>query len=231
MAAARALSDRMLAVAGRSGLKMRVALSDMGQVLGREAGNALEVRAVIRLLRGQAGCPRLLSLSLALAAELLCLGGLAPSEDEAMRMLRGVLASGEAAERFGRMVAALGGPVDLLDRPDAYLASAPVQREVPAPESGYLETMDVRAVGQAVVQLGGGRTRPDQYIDPAVGLSAVIGVGDRIERGQPLAVVHARNDADAQAAVDSFLAAISISGTRPEPVPLLLWHEPSGLPA
>lgn len=228
MPAARALSDRMLAVAGRSGLKMRVALTDMGQVLGREAGNALEVRAVIDLLRGNAGCPRLLSLSLELAAELLCLGGLAHDRDEARRSLRAALASGEAAERFGRMVAALGGPADLLDRPDAYLARAPVQQDVPAPESGFLEAMDVRAVGQVVVGLGGGRMRPEQSIDPAVGLSAVAGVGEKVERGQPLAVVHARTAAEAQSAVDSFLPAIRISGKRPDAVPLIAWHQPTG---
>ena len=231
MSAARALADRMLAVAGRSGLKMRVALTDMGQVLGRDAGNALEVRAVIDLLRGKAGCPRLLSLGLDLAAELLCLGGLARDSDAAMHSLRAALASGEAAERFGRMVAALGGPVDLLDRPDSYLARAPVQQEVPAPEAGFLKVMDVRAVGQVVVELGGGRTRPDQSIDPSVGLSAVAGVGDSLELGQALAVVHARSPAEAQSAVDSFLRAIRISGTCPDPVRLLIWHEPAGLPA
>ena len=224
LAAARALSDRMLAVAEGSGLTLRVALSDMGQVLGREAGNALEVRAVLDLLRGHGGCPRLRELTLALASELLCLGGLAADAADADRRLRHALASGAAADRFARMVAALGGPNDLLERPQAYLPQAPVQRPVLAFGDGYVAALDVRALGQAVVDLGGGRTHPGQALDHAVGLAAVVGCGGRIEPGQPLAIVHARCEADAQVAVDAVRRAYTIEAVPPPPVPLLQWH-------
>ena len=224
LAAARALSDRMLAVAEGSGLTLRVALSDMGQVLGREAGNALEVRAVLDLLRGHGGCPRLRELTLALAGELLCLGGLAADAADADRRLRHALASGAAADRFARMVAALGGPTDLLERPQAYLPQAPVQRPVLAVGDGYVAALDVRALGQAVVDLGGGRTHPGQALDHAVGLAAVVGRGGRIEPGQPLAIVHARCEADAQVAVDAVRRAYTIEAAPPPPVPLLQWH-------
>lgn len=225
-AAARALSDRMLAVAEGSGMQLRVALSDMGQVLGREAGNALEVRAVLDLLRGRDGCPRLRDLTLALAGELLCLGGLARDPDDADGRLRQALASGAAAERFARMVAALGGPVDILERPDAWLPQAPLRRAVPASADGYVAALDVRALGQVVVDLGGGRRHPGQALDHAVGLAAVVGRGSRIEPGQPLAVVHARCEADADAAVDAVRRAFTISDAAPAPVPLLQWHMP-----
>jgi thymidine phosphorylase len=226
LASAQALSDRMLAVAAGSGLDLRVALSDMGQVLGREAGNALEVRAVLDLLCGRGGCPRLLDLSLALGSELLCLGGLAGDRDEAALRLRQALDSGAAAERFARMVAALGGPTDLLERPGAWLAAAPVQQAVLADREGHVAALDVRALGQVVVELGGGRSHPGQALDHAVGLADVLGRGIRIECGQPLAIVHARCEADALRAADAVRRAFSIDDTAPLPVPLLHWHLP-----
>ena len=173
LAAAGALSDRMLAVAAGCGLSLRVALSDMGQVLGRDAGNALEVRAALDLLSGRGGCARLRDLTLALGSELLCLGGLARDTDEAGGRLQLALASGAAAECFGRMVAALGGPNDLLERPDACLPKAPVQYAVLASADGYVAALDVRALGQVVVELGGGRKYPGQALDHTVGLAAV----------------------------------------------------------
>ncbi|HEY8328973.1 MAG TPA: thymidine phosphorylase, partial [Rhodanobacter sp.] len=193
MAAARALAERMLATAAGTGISLRVAFSDMGQVLGREAGNALELRAVLDLLRGRDDNPRLRALSLELAAELLCMGGLARDRGEADRRVRTALDSGAAAERFARMVSALGGPADLLERPDAHLAVAPIQRAVLASESGHVAAVNVRALGQVVVDLGGGRTQPEQALDHAVGLAEVIGRGDAVDAGQPLAIVHARS--------------------------------------
>lgn len=224
LAAARALADRILAVAEGSGLKLRVALSDMGQVLGREAGNALEVRAVLDLLCGRGGCSRLRDLTLALSSELLCLGGLARDSADAGRRLRLALASGAAAECFARMVAALGGPSDVLEKPDTYLPQAPVQRPVLASEDGYVAALDVRALGQAVVELGGGRKHPGQSVDHAVGLAAVVGRGSRIEPGQPLAIVHARCATDAEVAVDTVRRAFRIEAKPPPPVPLLRWY-------
>lgn len=222
--AAVAMSDRMLAVAANSGMQVRVALSDMGQVLGREAGNALEVRAAVDLLCGRGGCPRLLELTLALAGELLCMGGLARDRADAARRLRTALASGAAAERFARMVGALGGPVEILEQPDACLPRAPVQRPVPAREAGHVAAIDVRSLGLAVVDLGGGRRQAGQAVDHAVGLSGVAGRGCRVEPGEPLAIVHARCEADAQRAVVAVRAAFAIRDRAPPAVPLLRWH-------
>ena len=222
-AAAQALAARMRAVAAGSGLALGVALSDMGQVLGREAGNALEVRAILDLLCGRTACPRLHALTLALAAELLCLGGLAADRSAAAQRLQRALDSGAAAERFARMVAALGGPVDLLEHPQRHLAAAPLQQRVPATDDGFIQAIDVRALGECVVDLGGGRRTPGAAIDPAVGLGAVRGRGERVARGDALAVVHARSVGAAEAAAARVQAAFRLGGEAPAAVPLYRW--------
>src|SRR6218665_1963314 len=135
---ARELAESIVAVGGGAGLKIRALVTDMNEVLGFEAGNALEIRETIRYLRGEAREPRLHEVALALAAEMLVLGGLAPDAAAARVQLQAGLDSGAAAEKFSRMVAELGGPADLLDRPDAYLAAAPVVVPVPAPRAGRL---------------------------------------------------------------------------------------------
>ena len=226
MPAARDLAERMLATAQGTGLALRVVFSDMDQLLGREAGNALELRAVLDLLRERGNNPRLCALTLELAVELLCIGGLCEDRGEAGQRVRVALSSGAAAECFARMVAALGGPADLLERPDAYLRVAPVQRAVLASASGHVAAVDVRALGQVVVDLGGGRTHPGQAIDRAVGLAEVSGRGDAVQAGQPLAIVHART-AEAAAMVEARVRqAFRIGSEAPSSVPLWQWHTP-----
>jgi len=222
-AQARALAQRMQAVAAGSGLRLGVALTDMGQVLGREAGNALEVRAIIDLLTGGASSPRLQGLTLALSAEMLCLGGLAADRDAAMMRLRGALDSGAAAERFARMVAALGGPRDLLEHPARYLPRAPVLRAAKATSEGFIQAIDVRALGDCVVDLGGGRRVCDAPVDHAVGLAAVRERGERVVRGETLAVVHARREADADAIAARVREAFVLGAEAPASVPPWRW--------
>ncbi len=225
MAAARALAERMLATAQGTGIDLRVVFSDMGQVLGREAGNALELRAALDLLRGRGNNARLRALTLELGAELLCMGGLSGDRGEADEHVRMALDSGAAAERFARMVSALGGPSNLLEGPDLHLATAPIQRAVPASESGHVAAIDVRALGEVVVNLGGGRAHPGQAIDHAVGLAEVIGRGDAIEAGQPLAIIHARSADAADRAGAQVRQAFHIASGQPPAVPLWQWHK------
>nr|WP_244754399.1 thymidine phosphorylase [Rhodanobacter sp. B2A1Ga4] len=226
VAAARDLAERMLATARGTSLDVRVVFSDMDQLLGREAGNALELRAVLDLLRDRGDNPRLRALTLELAAELLCMGGLSRDRADAGRRVRAALSSGAAAERFARMVSALGGPTDLLERPDAYLESALVQRVVPASASGHVAAVDVRALGQVVVDLGGGRTHLGQAIDHAVGLAEVVGRGDLVDAGQPLAIIHARTVPAADKAEASVRQAFRIAPEAPPCAPLWQWHAP-----
>jgi thymidine phosphorylase len=221
--AARGLADRLLTVARDCGMTPRAMLSDMGQVLGRDAGNALEVAAVIELLCERRGCPRLQRLVLAQASALLRLGGLAESDEEAERLLDHAWSSGAAAEKFARMVAALGGPRDLLERPSAHLPGAPVRLPVAASRGGVVALIDVRALGGVVVALGGGRRRPDQAIDHAVGLSHVLGRGETVRAGDPLAIVHARTPMAGAAAAADAAAAFTIDDRAPELPELYRW--------
>ena len=195
-AQARALADRLVAVARAAGLPASALLTDMSQPLATAVGNALELRLVLRLLRGERAEPRLLAVTLALGVEMLLQGRLASDRADAERRLRDALSSGRAAERFARMVALLGGPRDLLEREDAHLADAPCIAPVFPLQEGVVAAIDARALGLTVVALGGGRSRAGARIDPRVGLARIAAIGTRVGRDAPLAWVHAA-DADA----------------------------------
>ena len=218
---ARALAQSLVSVARGAGLPARALITDMNQVLGTAAGNALEVQEAIDFLKGTAQDPRQREVTLALAAELLHLGGLATSAAQARTKAERALDSGAAAERFARMVARLGGPADVLRQPG--LAAAPVRLHAPALRSGWLAQIDVRALGLAVVALGGGRARPGQAVDPRVGLSAVLALGAEVVAGQPLATVHAADEDAAQAAVRALQQAMSVADAPPAVSPVV--HE------
>ncbi len=209
--AAMALAESLVEVAAGAGLPTRALITDMNQVLGTSAGHALEVRESIAFLTGAAREPRLLALTLALAAQMLNLAGLADSVAEGERLARRALDSGAAAERFARMVAALGGPRDVLT--DAALPTAPLRIRLLAARAGVVAAMDTRAIGLAVVALGGGRARARDPIDLRVGFSELLPIGAQVERHQPLAVVHAASDAAAEAALHDLAAAMTIADT------------------
>ncbi|MBI2750578.1 MAG: thymidine phosphorylase [Burkholderiales bacterium] len=205
------LAHNIVSVAGGAGLKTTALVTDMNQVLGTTVGNALEVAEALRYLRGDGVRePRQHAITLALGAELLVLGGLAANTLDATHQLQASLDSGAAAERFARMVAALGGPSDLLEHPDAHFAPAPVQVPVPAPRSGVLSAMQTRDVGLAVVELGGGRHRAEDTIDARVGLSQVLPLGTRLAAAEPIAWVHAADTASAAHAVAQLQAACTL---------------------
>lgn len=211
-----ALAESIVTVATGAVMPTVALLTDMNEVLGRTAGNALEVRESIDFLTGAGHDPRLYEVTAALSAELLVLGGLCPDTASARARFDEAIASGAAAERFGRMVTALGGPADLMENPGRYLASAPVVREVHADRSGAVAAIDTRALGVAVVALGGGRSRVQDPIDPAVGLSAVAGLGAAAgPQSGPLAIVHARSEDEAEAAADAVRAAFTITDSAP----------------
>jgi thymidine phosphorylase len=200
---------------------MSALLTDMSQPLARSAGNALELREAIAMLRGEASDARLLEVTLALGAEVMRLGGLVPDESSARAALSRSLASGTAAERFSRMVASLGGPADILERSDAYLAKAPVVADVASPRDGVIAVIDTRAVGFAVVALGGGRTAPEQSVDHAVGFDGLLPVGTAVRKGEPLARVHAARAEAAKAAATTLIKAFAIADRAPEAPPLV----------
>jgi thymidine phosphorylase len=213
IASARGLARSIVDVAGGAGLACSALLTDMDQCLGATAGNALETAEAVAVLKGEPADLRLVEVTLALAAEALAQGGLAPDAEEGRRHAEAALASGAAAERFARMVRALGGPTDLLDRPERHLVSAPVVRPVRPDGRGYVTSVDVRTLGLAVVELGGGRRRAGDEIDPRVGLGAVRGLGAAVGHGEaPLCLVHATDEASAEAAVARVRAAFIVAG-------------------
>ena len=206
------LAHSIVAVANGAGLKATALITDMNQVLGHTVGNALEMREAMDYLTGNgAREPRLHAVTLALGAEMLVLGGLAANTQAAHSQLQTALDSGAAADRFARMVAALGGPADLLERPDVYLTAAPVVMPVPAPRTGILTSLQTRDIGIAVVELGGGRRQAGDAIDLRVGLSAVHALGTPVTKGEPLAFIHAADQASAQRAVAQVQAAVHIA--------------------
>ncbi len=205
---ARALARSLVDVAQQAGLPTVALLTDMEQPLGSSVGNALEVQEAIHFLTGQAQEPRLREVTLALSAHLVWLGGLAPDLSSARQRVEAVLRSGEAADRFARMVALLGGPADVLRKPD--LTRAKVRRDVLSPMTGCISHFDTRALGLAVVELGGGRRRVGDAIEPSVGFSELLPLGCAVQRGQALAQVHAADDAAAQRACAALLAACRV---------------------
>jgi thymidine phosphorylase len=216
------LARAIVAVARGNGLECEALLTDMDQVLGRTAGNAVEVREALGVLtHPRAAEPRLVEVTLALCATLLRLGGLHDSDDAARAAAADALDSGAAAERFSRMCAALGGPADLLDDPDRHLPRAPHALEVFPAAPGRVRAVAVRDVGVSVLELGGGRLREDEGIDHAVGLVDVAGLGEEVGEGaRPLAVVHARDEAGAQRAAERLRAAFEV-GSEPASLPPL----------
>jgi thymidine phosphorylase len=218
-AMARELADSIVAVASGAGLPTTSLITDMDQVLGTTVGNALEVaEAVAYLTDARTREPRLHDVVLALAAEMLVLGRLAETHAEARVKAEACLVDGRGAEIFARMVAALGGPTDIVERTAHHLPRAREVRACTAARAGMVAGMDARAVGLVVVSLGGGRRRASDTIDPAVGLSDVVGVGRTVAAGDPLALVYAADDAAADAAVAALRQAIRIEDMAP-PVP------------
>ncbi len=213
MATARALAGALVATANGAGCKTMACITDMDQPLADAAGNALEIRAVIDAFTSGEGA--LYTLSLALAGECLALAGIAPERAAA------AFASGKAAEHFSRMVAAQGGPADLLAHPDLYLPRAPVVRAVPAPQAGFVAAIDATVLGQAVVGLGGGRQVASDRIDPRVGLAGLARLGTEIAAGAPLAFVHAADENAADRAAQQVLSAYHLAADAPPAAPLI----------
>jgi len=212
------LARLMVAIGQRSGRQTIALLSDMNQPLGNAVGNALEVREAIDTLHG-GGPEDFREHCLVAAAHMLMLGRKAGSLDEARAKAEEALVSGQAWGRFKQLVQAQGGDVRVVEEPDR-LPEAPLKEIVPAPQSGYLAVINAREVGETSVQLGAGRVKKGDPIDPAVGIVVHRKVGDRVEQGQPLFTVHASSQEKLDAAVERLLAAHQFSAEPVEPLPL-----------
>lgn len=219
------LARSLVEVAIGAGMPATALITDMNQPLASAAGNAVEVRNAADFLTGKARDSRLLEVILALAAEMLVSGGLETNADEAVIRALAALEDGSAAERFNRMVAELGGPTDFLSDPDRHLAKAPVISALVAGREGYVSGYDTRGVGMSVVALGGGRTRPGDPVDHAVGLTGLLPIGTRVEKDTQLALVHARTEDQVAMVQQQLRAAVRLSATAPEITPVILGRQ------
>ncbi|MBV4368995.1 thymidine phosphorylase [Erwinia phyllosphaerae] len=215
------LAQSIVGVANGAGCKTTALLTDMNQVLASSAGNALEVREAVHFLTGAYRNPRLLEVTMALSAEMLISGGLATDNDDAVSKLQAVLDNGRAAEVFSRMVAAQKGPADFVDNLDRYLPAPMLSKAVYADRPGVVSAMDTRALGMAVVAMGGGRRRASDAIDYSVGLSEMAQLGDHVDGQRPLAVIHAASEAGWQEAAAAVKQAITLAEKSSPPTPVI----------
>jgi thymidine phosphorylase len=219
---ARMLARSLVDVATGAGCPTVALLTDMNEPLASAAGNALEVANALRFLTGEEVDGRLWDVAVALGGELLARAGLASDPDAGAARMAEAFRSGAAAERFARMVAALGGPADILENHPRHLRRAPVTGEVTAEAAGHVAAIDGRALGYAVVELGGGRRRTADPIDHAVGFEGLLGLGAAVEPGAPLARLHASDDAAFARAAARLRAAYRIAEAPPLATPLIL---------
>ncbi|MEP3428417.1 MAG: thymidine phosphorylase [Roseibium sp.] len=207
---ARALAESLVLVANGAGLRTTALLTDMNECLASAAGNAVEMQNAVDFLKGSAIDNRLWDVTVAQGGELLASGGLAETAEVGCTMMRQAFESGSAAEKFAQMVHGLGGPSDFMEKTELYLANAPVEAPIYADQSGTVTGVDARAIGVAVVELGGGRKAAADVIDHSVGLTSLAGIGNTVDADAPLAIVHAKSEADAERAAVAIRAAYAV---------------------
>ncbi len=217
-----ALANTMIALGAARGCPTVALITAMDRPLGIACGNALEVIESIAGLRGE-GPADLMELTFALGVEMLLLAGLDTDAVAARRRLEQTIVSGRALELFAKMVAAQGGDASTIEHPER-LARAPIQRDVLAQRDGVVTQVEPRALGRAIIDLGGGRRVATDKVLPDVGLEVPVKPGQRVAKGDRLAVVHARAAEDAARAVISVQAAISIGEGAVAPLPLISWR-------
>ena len=216
------LARSLVSVANGAGCRTSALLTDMNQSLASSAGNALEVKSALTVLKNESGEERLLEVTLALGSNLLVNAGIFSDEDTARESLEESLSSGKAAEIFGRMITALGGPIDFVEKSDEYLPVAENILDFPSPSSGYLKSVNGRILGQAVIELGGGRKQADDKLDLSVGLDQFIRIGKNVEQGDPILRIHSSNDLDMDRAKNLLSEAFQFSENPVESNPLIL---------
>lgn len=218
---ATALAQSIANVANGAGVKTQAIITDMNQVLGSTAGNALEMKETVNYLTGKQREPRLHQVTCELASAMLINTGIAESREQAIEKIELALSSGEAAELFNKMIAALGGPLDFIENPWASMSKAKKVIDIVSPSSGYIQSMQTRDIGMAVVGLKGGRTANGQQIDHSVGFDRILPIGTLVNRGDVIARVHAQDLSSAQIAQQQYNKAIVVSDSEIVPEPII----------
>ena len=193
----------------------------MNQILGSTVGNAVEMQEVVDYLTGNYREKRLHAVTMELAIMMLQVVGIEKDRNKAEEKIMQALSSGRAAAIFEKMVAALGGPSDIIDNPGKYLKSAKIIKPILAENTGYIAEMKTRDIGMAVVELGGGRVSHTQDIDHSVGLTDIVPLGSQVKKGEQIALIHANSEAEAKRGSSQYLKALSIDSNKPEPQPVI----------
>lgn len=217
---ARRVAALMAGIGKSAGCTVHAYITQMGQPLGRAVGHANEIRESIEVLRGE-GPADVRELTLTLGSDMLVLARIAKNTDEARQKLIEVLDSGAALERFADVVVSQGGDRKCIDDPSCLAISDEIH-EITAPQAGWLQYDDCRAIGEACLLLGGGRTRQEDEIDPSVGLEILAKSGDKLEAGQPWCLVHANKGRGLEAATERLQSAVSIHQEEVQPMELIL---------
>ena len=215
------LARSIVATAAEADLATHALITDMNECLGSTAGNALEIAESVRFLRNEERESRLDEVVMALTAQMLVVGGVETNTDAALTKVDESVTSGRAAEIFGRMVHALGGPADIVDSYADHLPKANLQQAVFAETSGYVSTVDAFAIGNAIIELGGGRRTMSDELDLSVGLSDVAPIGTPVDDKVPLAVVHANSAESAELAASIVRQAVTVSDAAPADRPVI----------
>ena len=225
MEQAQRLAHSIIGTAKSAGLNIHVLITDMNETLGLCAGNAVEIRESVAYLTNSHREPRLDEVVLALCAEMLVLTGLEDDRETAKQRADVAVTSGKAAEIFARMVAALGGPADFVEQPARYLPTATVSAPILPRVAGYLAAVDARAIGNAIIELGGGRRRADDTLDLSVGFSDMVSIGAQVDKERPIAVAHGRSASDVEQATSNLNDAYTIAQSPPPPPPRPVVYE------
>ena len=217
---ARELAQSIIGTAGKAELPTHAILTDMNEVLGLTAGNALEIAEAMRYLRNESREPRLDAVVMALCAEMLVVGGIEADRAAARQRCEQAVTSGRAAEIFQKMTAALGGPADFVERYEKYLPRAPIVR--PVYGEGVISAVNTRAVGNAIIELGGGRRKVGEQLDLSVGFSDIAPIGTRLDAATPIAVIHAASEDAADAAERNLRHAVATTESAPPERPVIV---------
>lgn len=218
---AKALAQSIVNVANGAGVPTQAIITDMNQVLGATAGNALEMAETVKYLNGSLREPRLHAVVVSLAKAMLVSAKVADNEEQALTKINHALSSGAAAEKFNKMIHALGGPSDFMEDPWRSMERANCIQDIIALDHGYINGMQTRDIGLAVVGLKGGRTANGQQIDHTVGFDRLLPTGTLVNRGDVLARVHAKDEDAALRASQQYLAALDIGEKQADQVPVI----------
>lgn len=212
---AKALAESIVGVATGAGTNTTAVLTDMNQVLGQTVGNALEVREALDYLQNKNIDNRLDIITKTLCTQLLCQCKRFENFDTALRAVNDVLSSGKALEKFAQMTFSLGAPLDFVEKSDSYLPQSAHQKPIFAPQQGYIKSMNTREIGLSIIELGGGRTMPEQKLDLATGYSEFVQIGDKVDEKTPLAIVHYQSPEQYERAKQTLYQAIEIGSEKP----------------